>query len=86
MPELPEVETLCRQMNALLPGREILRIDVLDARLGKIEGLVGRRIESVTRRGKYIQIRMSGGMTAETTVTDRAELELRGRCTVRIIN
>jgi formamidopyrimidine-DNA glycosylase len=65
MPELPEVETLCRQMNALLPGKEILRIDVFDSRLGKIEGLVGRRVEAVTRRGKQIQIQMNGGMTAE---------------------
>ena len=64
MPELPEVETLCRQLNTLLPGEEILRIEVFDSRLGKIEGLVGRRVEAVTRRGKYIQIQMNGGMTA----------------------
>jgi formamidopyrimidine-DNA glycosylase len=63
MPELPEVETLCRQLNALLPGEEILRIEFFDARLGKVEGLVGRRVEAVTRRGKYIQIQMNGGMT-----------------------
>lgn len=63
MPELPEVETLCRQLNAFLPGEEILRIEVFDSRLGKIGGLVGRRVEAVTRRGKYIQIQMNGGMT-----------------------
>jgi formamidopyrimidine-DNA glycosylase len=64
MPELPEVETLCRQLNALLPGEEILRIEVFDSRLGKIEGLVGRQVSAVTRRGKQIQIQMNGGMTA----------------------
>ena len=37
MPELPEVETLCRQLNAVLPGERILRIEVLDPRLGNIE-------------------------------------------------
>jgi formamidopyrimidine-DNA glycosylase len=63
MPELPEVETLCRQLNAVLPGEEILQIEIFDSRLGKIEGLVGRRIEAVTRRGKYIQIQMSGSVT-----------------------
>ena len=63
MPELPEVETLCRQLNALLPGEEILRIEILDSRLGKIEGLVGRRVEAVTRRGKFIQLQLNGGMT-----------------------
>ena len=65
MPELPEVETLCRQLRTILPGEEILRIDLLDARLGKIEGLVGRRVEAVKRRGKFLQICISGGLTAE---------------------
>lgn len=65
MPELPEVETLCRQLKAFLPGEEILRIDILDARLGKIEGLVGRRVEAVKRRGKFLQIFISGDLTAE---------------------
>jgi len=37
MPELPEVETLCRQLNTVLPGERILRIEVLDPRLGNIE-------------------------------------------------
>lgn len=65
MPELPEVETLCRQLKPILPGEEILRIEILDARLGKIEGLVGRRVEAVKRRGKFLQICISGGLTAE---------------------
>ena len=47
MPELPEVETLCRQLNEFLPGAKILAIDILDPRLGKREGegLAGRKIE-----------------------------------------
>jgi len=65
MPELPEVETLCRQLKTILPGEEILRIEILDARLGTIEGLVGRRVEAVKRRGKFLQICISGGLTAE---------------------
>jgi formamidopyrimidine-DNA glycosylase len=65
MPELPEVETLCRQLKTILPGEEIFRIEILDARLGKIEDLVGRRVEAVKRRGKFLQICISGGLTAE---------------------
>lgn len=65
MPELPEVETLCRQLKTVLVGQEILRIDILDARLGKIEGLVGRRVEEVRRRAKFLQIGISGGLTVE---------------------
>ena len=60
MPELPEVETLCRQLNGILPGEEILAVEVLDPRLGKSEGegLVGRKIVRVYRRGKDIRIEM----------------------------
>jgi formamidopyrimidine-DNA glycosylase len=59
MPELPEVETIVRGLQRLLPGRRIL-----DVRLGKTdfiddpvqlgESLPGCRIESVTRHGKFI--------------------------------
>jgi formamidopyrimidine-DNA glycosylase len=65
MPELPEVETLCRQLKTILPGEEILEIEIIDYRLGKIDGLVGRRVEAVKRRGKYLQICISGGLTVE---------------------
>lgn len=56
MPELPEVETLCRQLNAILPGKKVLAVEIHDPRLGKSEGeeLTGRIIETVYRRGKYI--------------------------------
>ncbi len=58
MPELPEVETLCRQLNETLPGEEILAVEVLDPLLGMAEGqgLVGRKIERVYRQGKNIRI------------------------------
>lgn len=60
MPELPEVETLCRQLNEILPGEEILAVEVLDPLLGmtECERLAGRKIEGVYRQGKYIRIQM----------------------------
>lgn len=63
MPELPEVETLCRQLNGLLPGKEILAVEVLDPLLGMTEGegLAGRKIERVYRQGKYIRIELGKG-------------------------
>ena len=64
MPELPEVETLCRQMNTILPGKEILAVEVVDPRLGKVPPLAGKRIVSVCRQGKCIRIEMEDGMTA----------------------
>ena len=64
MPELPEVETLCRQLNEILPCEAIIAVEVVDPRLGKAPRLVGKRIASVYRRGKYIQIEMENGLTA----------------------
>jgi formamidopyrimidine-DNA glycosylase len=65
MPELPEVETLCRQLNQVLPGRQILRVDRFDPRLGTLTGLAGQKVTEVRRRGKYIEIRLKSGITAE---------------------
>ncbi|NHN83750.1 bifunctional DNA-formamidopyrimidine glycosylase/DNA-(apurinic or apyrimidinic site) lyase [Acetobacter musti] len=69
MPELPEVETVMRGMRASLEGQRIAsavarRPDLrwpLPENLTKI--LNGRRIESFRRRGKYIFMRLSGGMS-----------------------
>lgn len=63
MPELPEVETLCRQLNALLPGRRILAMALLDPLLGEVPDLAGRIVEAVTRSGKWLQMRLTGGLT-----------------------
>jgi formamidopyrimidine-DNA glycosylase len=61
MPELPEVETIRRQLAPYLEGRMLERLDILDARWcepaepGSLEHAVrGRRIERVSRRGKYL--------------------------------
>src|SRR5581483_9290963 len=67
MPELPEVETIRRQLAPLVEGRRIERIEVLDPRWsrppapGELEdALRGRRIESLGRRGKYLRWHLSG--------------------------
>ncbi len=61
MPELPEVETIRRQLAPLVEGRRLLRIEVLDWRWSRPLGpqeleqaLSGRRIERLGRRGKYL--------------------------------
>jgi formamidopyrimidine-DNA glycosylase len=70
MPELPEVETVVRQLEPELEGRRIDRLEVLDARwsrplppedLGK--AVSGRRIESLARRGKYMLLALDGEQT-----------------------
>ena len=68
MPELPEVETIRRQLEPELVGRTIEAMEVLDERLTRPEdprtverACAGRRIEAVERRGKYLMLRLDGG-------------------------
>lgn len=70
MPELPEVETVCRQLDPELRGRTIERLQVLDARWCRpmrpatLERAVkGARIEGLWRRGKYLLLALDGART-----------------------
>ena len=62
MPELPEVETICRGLHTRLTGSRIVGVQVLEPRLRTVVGadlsakLAGRFITGVKRRGKYILI------------------------------
>ncbi|MBA2546452.1 MAG: bifunctional DNA-formamidopyrimidine glycosylase/DNA-(apurinic or apyrimidinic site) lyase [Solirubrobacterales bacterium] len=67
MPELPEVETIRRQLAPGVTGKRIVSAEVLDERLTRplppgpvARGLEGREIEAVERRGKYLLIRLEG--------------------------
>jgi formamidopyrimidine-DNA glycosylase len=70
MPELPEVETVCRQLEPELEGRRIERLEVLDARWSRpvppaqLEAAVGgATIEGLRRRGKYLLLGLDGERT-----------------------
>ena len=60
MPELPEVETTRRGITPHLMGRKVARVEIRQARLRwpvseeLATQLPGRRIEHITRRGKYL--------------------------------
>ena len=65
MPELPEVETVVRQLAETLPGHRIRGVDVIHADILKEPpdsfrgALLGSSIDSVGRRGKNIVITLS---------------------------
>ena len=70
MPELPEVETVCRQLEPEIEGRRIERLEVYDERwcrpapAGELEAAVGgRTIEGLGRRGKYLLLGLDGART-----------------------
>jgi formamidopyrimidine-DNA glycosylase len=67
MPELPEVETVCRGLAETLIGKRIVKVEQhrpdLRAPMPKGLGsrLMGKRVMGVTRRAKYILIGFDGG-------------------------
>jgi formamidopyrimidine-DNA glycosylase len=69
MPELPEVETIARTLAPSLIGRVIAGIDLIyrpllrGGRPGRLQGIIGRRVLGVRRRGKMLLIEIEGGRT-----------------------
>ncbi len=61
MPELPEVETLCRQLNRKICGKKILSTEVFDDKLTGIKNIRGRSVIAVERKGKMIAIFLDDG-------------------------
>src|SRR6266540_3572841 len=65
MPELPEVETIRRQLAPAVEGRALERLEVLDPRWCEpappeevADAVGGRRIERLSRRGKYLVLEL----------------------------
>ena len=70
MPELPEVEVVRRGLDAHVVGRTVTAVTVHDVRSLKrhvpgpddfVPRLVGRRVASARRRGKYLWLVLDGG-------------------------
>ena len=88
MPELPEVETIRRALAPRVEGDVLERLEVLDPRFSAPappeeleEAASGRRIASLTRRGKYLvwrldpavaDLRAAADGTADGAVADPA--------------
>jgi formamidopyrimidine-DNA glycosylase len=58
MPELPEVETLCRQLQKKICGSKILATEVYDDKLSGIRNLKAGKVSGVERKGKTIEIQL----------------------------
>jgi formamidopyrimidine-DNA glycosylase len=68
VPELPEVESVRRQLAPLLEGRRFERVAISDSRLTRPHDpravaaeLEGERVASLERRGKYLIVRFESG-------------------------
>jgi len=92
MPELPEVETLCRQLKQTIMGAVIEELVILDSKLGHPESLAGSCVRSVERQGKFLlmrldqnhilhlHLRMSGRLLWQSHAD---ELPAHSRCMIR---
>jgi formamidopyrimidine-DNA glycosylase len=68
LPELPEVETVVRDLRTALVGRTLVRVDIIRADIWRTPTsdalsalLPGERVVGVERRGKYILLELHSG-------------------------
>jgi len=81
MPELPEVETVARQLAPGLVGRTVRGLTLLDPRLrnGRTPAVAGRRIGSVSRSGKRVLIELSPRRGRQDGLWLAVHLRMTGR-------
>lgn len=62
MPELPEVETIVRQLRGVIVGKKIVKVDVLKTKSfgGEVKEILDKKIVGISRRSKVIQISFVG--------------------------
>jgi len=65
MPELPEVETIARDLNGKLKNKKIISVKSLDKKVfrlseGDVKNIFGKKIKSASRRAKMIIFDLNG--------------------------
>ncbi len=93
MPELPEVETVVRGLQAALPGRSIISVrlgktDFIDDPVAIGESLPGRSIAAVGRIGKFIHVQLAPEAPSDSVRSEApshllVHLGMTGRLVVR---
>lgn len=87
MPELPEVETIRRDLDKEAVGKRIKAVDVTGMRSIRrhpnkkhfASKLIGHKISGVERKGKYLLVRLDGGDVLVVHLGMSGQLLLRGR-------
>jgi len=73
VPELPEVETLCRQLKEVVSRNVISELRILDHKLGELKNVAGCTINAPYRTGKGINLPLGNGTVL------RLHLRMTGR-------
>ena len=72
MPELPEVETIRRQISPAIAGKRIVAAwHAPNRKFVSATDVVGRVVVEVHRRGKYLVFALDGDRSAVAHVLDR---------------
>ncbi len=88
MPELPEVETVVRGLQTVLPGRRILSVrlgktDFIDDPAALEEFVPGSRIAGVRRHGKFLVVDLQPAAAQSDKLRLLIHLGMTGQLTVR---
>lgn len=85
MPELPEVETVCRGLSKAMTGQKIARIELLRKKIRNtvppaVAKISGAKVTGITRRAKYILIALDSGQTLifHLGMSGRMVIQVRG--------
>jgi formamidopyrimidine-DNA glycosylase len=87
MPELPEVETVVRGLQAVLPGRRILNVrlsktDFIEDPAALERDLPGTRVRGVRRHGKFLVVEVEGSTGSASRFSLLIHLGMTGQILV----
>ncbi|MDD2943018.1 MAG: bifunctional DNA-formamidopyrimidine glycosylase/DNA-(apurinic or apyrimidinic site) lyase [bacterium] len=87
MPELPEVETVVRQLRKMVSNENISNIQILDAKISLPDScrLHGYEIRDVERSGKFILLQLSAPPGKQAAKDKNATIAVHLRMTGRLI-
>jgi formamidopyrimidine-DNA glycosylase len=80
MPELSKVETLSRQLRNIISGRKILSSKVYDHKVVNIKNVRGRRVITVERNSKMINILLDDGNSISVQFSHNGKISLAEEC------
>lgn len=96
MPELPEVETIRRQLSEVLVGKKLVAIDIENSKsfLGQSKDVLGLTIKGVQRKSKVLEVVLERGlcllihlkMTGQLIFVDGKERVVGGHPTADWVN
>lgn len=81
MPELPQMQALAERLDAALSGSPLERADLLGfsslkTAVPAADDLVGRRLERVDRRGKFVRFWFEGGLSIALHLSQGGRVDL----------